>query len=120
MHYTGLVQWTTKGDTIRLELLGDDQQVHAVELSSQCAGAIVAALAVESGRLNRENSDQQFIRPTGMQTAKTSEGEPVILMSLKGGTELPLVFKRESLAVLISELQGLQRTIQPGTEVRWN
>lgn len=120
MRYTGLVQWTAKGNTIRLELLGEDDQVHTIEVSNQCAGAVVAALAVESEKLGRENSDQQFIRPTGMQTAKTSEGEPVILMSLKGGVELPLVFKRESLAVLISELQGLQRSIQPGTEVRWN
>ena len=49
-----------------------------------------------------------------MQTAKTAEGEPVILMTLKGGVELPLVFKAESLSVLIAELQGLDGVAPAG------
>ena len=120
MKYVGLVQWSVEDGGIRLEMLGEDQEVHRLEVSSECAGALVAALAVEAEKLNVENRDQQFIRPTGMQTARTAEGEPVILMTLKGGVELPLVFKAESLGVLISELQGLMRTIQPGSEVRWH
>ena len=40
-------------------------------------------------------------------------------MTLKGGVELPLVFKPESLGVLISELEGLRTVLQPGSQVRW-
>jgi hypothetical protein len=119
LKYVRVVQWSTGDGGIRLEMLGEDQETHRFEVSAECAGALVAALAVESDRLNAEGRDQQFIRPTGMQTAKTADGEPVILMSLKGGVELPLVFKPESLGVLISELQGLMRTIQPDSQIRW-
>lgn len=120
MKYVGVVQWTAKDGTVRLEMLGEDQQVHRLEVTTECAGALAAALAAESQRHSAENGGQQFIRPTGMQTARTEQGEPVILMTLKGGVELPLVFKTESLGVLISELEGLRRTVQPGTQVRWN
>lgn len=120
MKYIGVVQWSTKGGTIRVEMLGEDQAIHHLEVSPECAGVLAAALATESGKLTGENKDQQFIRPTGMQTARTEQGEPVILMTLKGGTELPLVFKAESLGVLISELEGLRRAVQPGSQVRWN
>ena len=119
MKYVQVVQWSAKDDSITLDMLGDDQEVHQLEVSAQCAGALVAALAVESEKLNVENRDQQFIRPTGMQTARTADGEPVILMSLKGGVELPLVFKPESLSVLISELEGLMRSVQSGSQMRW-
>ena len=70
--------------------------------------------------LSVQDKEQQFIRPTGMQTAMTEQGEPMILMALKGGTELPLVFKPESLSVLISQLEGLLRAIQPGSQIRWH
>lgn len=120
MKYVRVVQWSAENDGIHLEMLGDDQEIHRFEVTAECAGVLVAALAAESEKLNVENKDQQFIRPTGMQTAKTEQGEPVILMSLKGGVELPLVFKPESLGVLIAELEGLMRSIQPGSQVRWN
>ena len=119
MKYVRVVQWSAEADGIRFEMLGEDQEIHRFEVSAECAGALVGALAAESEKLNVENNDQQFIRPTGMQTANTAEGEPVILMTLKGGTELPLVFKTESLGVLISELEGLMRSLQPGSQVRW-
>lgn len=119
MKYVRVVQWSTKGGSIHLELLGDDQEIHRLEVSEECAGALVGALAAESEKLNGEDRDQQFIRPTGMQTAMSGEGEPVILMTLKGGVELPLVFKPESLSVLISELEGLMKVLQPGSQVRW-
>lgn len=119
MKYVRVVQWSAAGDGIRLEMLGEDQEVHAFEVSTECAGVLVAALAVESQKLNREGQDQQLIRPTGMQVATTDQGEPMVLMSLKSGVELPLVFKPESLGVLISQLQGLLRSVQPGSEVRW-
>jgi hypothetical protein len=119
LKYVRVIQWSAKGGDIHLEMLGEDQELHRFEVSAECAGTLVAALAAESEKLNAEDNDQQFIRPTGMQTAKTAEGEPVILMTLKGGTELPLVFKTESLGVLISELEGLMRSLQPGSQVRW-
>jgi hypothetical protein len=100
-------------------MLGEDQEIHRFEVSAECAGVLVAALAAESEKLNAEGRDQQFIRPTGMQTAKTAEGEPMVLMSLKGGVELPLVFKPESLGALIGELERLMRAVQPGSQIRW-
>ena len=120
MKYVGVVQWSLKGGDLQLELLGEDDAVHQLEVSAACAGVLAGALATASEQPNQENRDQQFIRPTGMQTAKTADGEPVVLMTLKGGVELPLVFKAESLGVLVSELQGLMRSIQGGSQFRWN
>ncbi|QDZ06207.1 hypothetical protein FPZ24_00900 [Sphingomonas panacisoli] len=119
MKYVRVVQWATKGDTVQLEMLGEDEQTHTLEVSTDCAGALVAALASEAEKFNAQGKDQQMIRPTGLQTGKTADGEPVILMTLKGGTELPLVFKAESLSVLISELQGLMGSLQQGSQIRW-
>jgi hypothetical protein len=120
LRYDRVVQWSSKDGSIHLEMLGEDQEIHRLEVSAECAGVLVAALAAEAEKLNTQGKEQQFIRPTGMQTAKTEQGEPMILMALKGGTELPLVFKPESLGVLISELQGLMRAVQSGSQVRWN
>jgi hypothetical protein len=120
LKYDRVVEWSTEGDNIRLEMLGEDQEIHRLEVGSECAGVLVAALAAELEKINGPNKEQQFIRPTGMQTAKTEQGEPMILMSLEGGVELPLVFRAESLGVLISELQGLMRAVQPGSQVRWH
>lgn len=119
MKYVRVVQWSAKGDSIHLEMLGEDQGIHHLEIGSECAGVFVAALAAEFEKLNVQDKEQQFIRPTGMQTARTEQGEPMILMTLEGGTELPLVFKPESLGVLISELQGLMR-VQPQSQIRWH
>jgi len=119
LKYVGVVQWSAQGGSIRLELLGEDQASHEVEVSTECAGVLAAALAAELEKRNAQGRDQQFIRPTGMQTAVSDHGDPMILISLKGGVELPLVFKPESLDVLISELEGLRRHIQPGSQVRW-
>jgi len=120
LKYVGVVQWSVEGGSVHLDMLGEDQAVHRLEVSSECAGVLVAALAAEAEMLASEDSDQQFIRPTGMQTGRTAEGEPVIVMSLKGGAELPLVFKPESLSVLVSQLEGLLRAVQPGSQIRWH
>jgi len=120
LKYTRIVQWSADSGGVRFEMLGEDQEQHQFEVSAECALALAAALAAETEKLDREGNEQQFIRPTGMQTGKTAEGEPVILLSLKGGTELPLVFKPEALGSLISALEGLQRAIQPGSQVRWH
>lgn len=100
-------------------MLGEDQEIHHLEVSSECAGVLVAALAAEFEKLNAQDKGQQFIRPKRMQTAKTEQGEPMILMTLESGVELPLVFRAESLGVLISELEGLMRYVQSGSEIRW-
>lgn len=118
MKYVEVVQWRVEGGSIHLEMLGEDQEIHRFEVSPECAGVLVAALATESEKLNVENRDQQFIRPTAMQTARTEQGEPMILLSLASGAELPLVFKPESLSVLVSELEGLMNSVQP-SQVRW-
>ena len=119
MKYVRLVQWSSHEDGIRLEMLGEDQELHRFEVSSECAGLLVAALAAELEKTGAQDKEHQFIRPTGMQTAKTAQGEPLIFMSLKGGGELPLVFKPESLGALIAELEGLQRALEPGGQIRW-
>lgn len=119
MKFVEVVQWSTKGGEIRLEMLDEDRNAQNIEVSSDCAGVLAAALAAALEKLGAGDRGQ-IMRPTGMQTAKTQDGEPMVLLSLKGGAELPLVFKPESLAVLISELQGLMRDVRPGSEVRWN
>lgn len=119
MKYIRVIQWLTEGDSIRFEMLGEDQNIHHFVVSAECAGVLVAALAAEFEKFNGQDQAQQFIRPTGMQTARTEQGEPMILMSLKGGTELPLVFRPESLGTLISELEKLMKSGQPESEIRW-
>ena len=120
MKYVRVVQWSATDDGIDIEMLGEDQEVHRLEIGHECAGALAAALAAESERLHGQDKDRQLIRPKGMQTAKTLLGEPMLLMTLEGGVELPLVFKPESLDVLITELENLKKIIQPGSQVRWN
>ena len=119
MKYIRVVEWRTKGDSIGFEMLGEDQNIHHFDVSAECAGVLVAALAAEFEKLHGQDQAQQFIRPTAMQTARTEQGEPMLLMTLKGGTELPLVFRSESLGPLISELEKLMKSGQQESEIRW-
>jgi hypothetical protein len=117
LKYIRVVQWLTKGDSIGFEMLGEDQNIHHFDISAECAGVLLAALAAEFEKL--QDQAQQFIRPIGMQTGRTERGEPMLLMTLKGGTELPLVFRSESLGPLISELEKLMKSGQQEPEIRW-
>ena len=120
MKYDRVVQWSVDADSIRLEMLGEDQETHRIEVSTECAGVLVAALAAELAKLDMEGMDQQLIRPTSMQTGSTHDGEPMIILTLKGGMELPLVFKPDSLGVLIAELEKLRGHVQSGSQIRWH
>jgi hypothetical protein len=113
------VQSAASDEGIKLGLLGEDQQVHDLVIGAECAGLLIAALAAELQKLDMRDKDQQFIRPTGMQTALTDKGEPMVLMDLGSGGELPLVFKVSSLHALISELQDLSQKLPQQSEVRW-
>jgi hypothetical protein len=117
--YTQVVKWSAKGDSIQLEMLGEDQEIHRLEVSADCAGVLAGALASEMEKLDGPRKQQQLVRPTGMQTGKTEQGEPILFMTFQGGTELPLVFKREALGVLISELEKLKGVLGATSEVRW-
>ena len=118
MKYIRVVECAAQGDGIRLDMLAEDQAVHRFEVSAECAGALVAELAAQTGKLNVQDK-QQFIRPTGMQTGKTEKGEPLLFLALEGGAELPLLFKPESLSVLISELEGLRNAVPTEPQIRW-
>lgn len=117
--YVRVVEWSAQGDEVRFEMLGEDQETHRLEISAECAPVLLAALAAETEKFKAQDREQQFIRPTGMQTGRTGQGEPMLFMTLPGGAELPLVFKRETLPVLIAELEKLQGAIQPDTQIRW-
>lgn len=120
MKYLQVVNWSAKGDSVHLDMLGEDQEVHSFDVSADCAGVLVGALAAEVEKLTGRDKEAQLIRPTGMQTGKTDEGEPILFMSIKGGAELPFVFKREVLDILISELEKLKGVLGGGgSEVRW-
>ena len=120
MKYVRLIEWKADGGEVSLQLLGEDDAVHRVEVGAECATAVVAALGVEVAKFAGRGNPQQLIRPTGLQTGRTDQGEPMIILSLKNDVELPLVFKPESLDVLISQLQGLKGAVQPGADVRWH
>jgi hypothetical protein len=120
LKYVRVVQCLAKGDAIHLEMLGENEETHSFEVGAECAGLLASSLAAEFEKLNAQDKEQQLVRPTGMQTAVTEKGEPMILMSLQGGVELPLVFKPESLAAIVAELQGLLSATQSGSEVRWH
>ena len=120
MKYGRVIQWSAENDGIQLEMLGEDVEIHRFEVSSECAGALAGALAAELEKANGQGREQQFIRPKGMQTGKTAQGEPMLFMTLEGGTELPLVFKPEALGLLISELEKWKSILEPGGQIRWN
>lgn len=120
MKYVRVVEWSAGDDGIHVELLDDDQETHRFEVGSECAGVLAAALAAGSEKLAMRHREQQFIRPKGMQTGQTEQGEPMLFMVLENGVELPLVFKAEALGVLISELEKLRSVLQPGSQVRWH
>jgi hypothetical protein len=117
--YTQVVKWSAKGGSIHLDMLGEDQEVHQLEVSADCASVLAGALATEVEKLEGPRKEQQLVRPTGMQTGKTEQGEPILFMTFQGGTELPLVFKREALDVLITELEKLKGVLGGSSEVRW-
>ena len=119
MKYVRVVQWSREGDIIRLEMLGEDDQIHVVEVGTECAAVLVAGLATELEKITADTIDQQCVRPKGLQTGKTEKGEPLLFLTLEGGVELPLVFKPEALPVLISELQGLSSILGQGAQFRW-
>ncbi len=119
MKYVRVVQCRAEGGGIRVEMLREDQETDRFDVGSECAGLLVAALAAEVEKLKGQDNEQQFIRPVGFQTAMTEAGEPMILFTLEGGAELPLVFRRESVGLIISELQGLMGAVQVGPEIRW-
>ena len=119
MKYVRVIQWSAGDQSIQLEMLGDDEEIHRFEVSSECAGVLAGVLASELEKRNAQGKGQQFIRPTGMQTGKTEQGEAMLLVTLKDGVELPLVFKAAALGPLISELDKLRAMLQPGAEVRW-
>jgi hypothetical protein len=120
LKYVRVTKWSAQDDGIHLEMLGEDDQIHSFEVSTECAGALAAGLAAELEKTNARGNGQQFIRPKSLQTGKTAQGEPMLFMTLEGGTELPLVFKAESLGLLISELEKLRSILQPGDQIRWN
>ena len=101
-------------------MLGEDQQAHRLEVSTDCARALTAALASELEKIDPESEDQQLIRPQSIQTGSTHKGEPLLLLTLAGGVEMPLVFRAESLDALIAELQNLKGHLQQGSQIRWN
>ena len=70
-------------------------------------------LAAGLEKSNPQGVEQQFIRPTGMQTGKTAQDEPMLMMTLDGGVELPLVFPAQALGMLIAELEKLRSIIEP-------
>lgn len=118
MKYVQVVKWASEQEGVHLEMLGEDRNIHHFDLSAECVGVLVAALAIEFEKLNLEGRDQQLIRPTAMQTARTEEGEPMILFTLACGAVLPLVFRTERLGVLISELETITR-IDQSSRIRW-
>lgn len=119
MKYVRLVKWSSSNDGVRLEMVGDDQQEHKIDIGAECVGVVGAALTGESQRFDSQDNPEQLLRPVAMQTARTEAGEPMILLGLAGGAELPLVFKPESLGVLVAELQKLMGAVQPDSQIRW-
>jgi hypothetical protein len=114
-----VIEWSAAGQDIQLQLLGDDDVTHKVELSRECASVLASALAAEVEKGAAVEGQQQFIRPVGLQTGKTALNEPVLFMTLQGGAELPLVFQTGVLGPLIAELQKLKLILEPGGDVRW-
>jgi hypothetical protein len=119
LKYIQVLKWIAKGDSIHLEMLGEDQEAHSFEVGADCAGVLAGALAVEAEKLDGRDKALQLVRPTGMQTGKTEQGEPILFMTFQGGAELPLVFKREALDVLIAELEKVKGELGTKSEVRW-
>lgn len=118
MKYVKFGKWWPQDDSIHVEMVGEDEQVHSFDVGAECAGVLASVLAAGSEKL--QDKERQFVRPTGMQTGKTAQDEPLLMITLDGGAELPLVFPAQALGTLISELEKLRSVIEPGAEVRWH
>ena len=111
MKYVRVIQWSAEDDGIQLEMLGDDDQTHSFKVGAECAGALAAGLAAQLEKVNANGGEQQFIRPKGMQTGKTAQDEPMLFMTLEGGTELPLVFRPEALPQISDGVRDTVRSL---------
>jgi len=119
LKFVEVVEWSAKDGALHFALKGDDEVLHRIEVGLECAPVLASALVAELEKFDGQDREAQLIRPVGMQTGKTEQNEPMLFMRLQGGAELPLVFKRESLDVLISELQKLKSLIEPGGQILW-
>ena len=71
----------------------------------------IAALASEGGKLAqaRADKDRQVLFPaTGCELAVTDSGDPILLVQLQNGLEMPLQFESEALSSLFSALNLLR------------
>lgn len=118
MKYVRFEKWWPQEDSVHVEMVGEDEAVHSFDVGAECAGVLAAVLAAGSEKL--QNKEAQFIRPAGMQTGKTAQDEPMLMITLDGGAELPLVFPAPALGTLISELEKLRSMLEPGSQVRWH
>lgn len=119
LKFLEVVEWSAKDGALHFAMKGQDEALHRIEVGLECAPVLASALVAELEKIGGQDREAQLIRPVGMQTGKTEQNEPMLFMRLQGGAELPLVFKRESLDVLISELQKLKSLIGPGGQVLW-
>src|SRR5690606_18103289 len=119
LKFLEVVEWSAKDGALHFAMRGEDEALHRIEVGLECAPVLASALVAELEKIGGQDREAQLIRPVGMQTGKTEQNEPMLFMRLQGGAELPLVFKRESLDVLISELQKLKSLIEPGGQVLW-
>ena len=119
MKYVEVVEWSAKDDGVHFTMKGEDEALHRFEVGAECSAVLAGALVAELEKLDGPDREAQLLRPVGMQTGKTAQDEPMLFMTLRGGAELPFVFKRESLDVLISELQKLKALIEPGGQIQW-
>ncbi|MGV1682064.1 hypothetical protein [Sphingopyxis sp. NJF-3] len=119
MKYVEVVEWSAKDGGVHFTMKDEDQALHRFEVGAECSAILAGALVAEFEKLDGPEREAQLLRPVGMQTGKTEQGEPMLFMTLRGGAELPFVFKRESLDVLISELQKLKALIEPGAQIHW-
>jgi hypothetical protein len=119
LRYVEVVEWSAKDGGLHFTMMDEDQALHRFEVGAECSAVLAGALTAEIEKRDGPDGEAQLLRPVGMQTGKTAQDEPMLFMTLRGGAELPFVFKRESLDVLISELQKLKALIEPGAQIHW-
>lgn len=98
-------------DVVRIGLADGEGKGVMLRLPGAAISQMIAALANEGGKLAqaRTDRDHQILFPaTSCELAVTDGGDPVIVVELENGLEMPLQFGPDALSSLFSVLSLLK------------
>lgn len=105
---------------IRIFFLGADDKKYEAKVSMTCAGALIAAVAANLGRLVEalppdSQPPIQPIRCIGTQTAMKDDGSLALFLRLEDGAEVALEFAPSDLSKISAQFEELAKLADPNS-----